>query len=136
MGTRSTTKIYDVTISRFKVNNRNVLNLYKQHDGYTDSWGAELKKFLESGKFVNGISGNKKQFNGIEDFALQLVNEYKKGAGELYATDEQDKQEYNYTITFITNYIEGIEQVVIECDEDDDFLEVIDVTRKEVMDEV
>ena len=58
MGTRSTTKIYE--------NGELVLALYKQYDGYIDSWGQELKDFIKSGKFVNGLGSNKgeKLFNG------------------------------------------------------------------------
>ena len=89
MGTRSTTKIYD--------NGKFILALYKQYDGYTDSWGEDLKNFIKSGKFVNGYSVcDDKQFNGIGCFALQLVSEFKEGVGGLYATTEDDFQEYNY----------------------------------------
>ncbi|MCK9320115.1 hypothetical protein [Methanoculleus sp.] len=101
MGTRSTTKIYE----DFGDNSGEhlLLSLYKQFDGYIDGgWGDELKKFFNSGKLVNGISleNNERIFNGAGDFALQLVTEYKDGAGGLYATFETDSQEYNYKIVF------------------------------------
>lgn len=93
MGTRSTTKIYQ--------DGKLLLALYKQYDGYTDAWGQDLKNFIRSGKFVNGFSRtDEKQFNGAGDFALQLIKEFKTGVGDLYATTEDDNQEYNYIIEF------------------------------------
>jgi len=98
MGTRSTTKIYNQW-------GRLVLSLYKQFDGYHSGWGTDLKNFIKRGTFVNGIpSGLEVEenclHNGIEDFALNLVKEFKQGAGGLYATTENDEQEYNYKIEF------------------------------------
>lgn len=94
MGTRSTTKIYE--------DGKLLLALYKQYDGYPDSWGQELKNFLHKGTFVNGFGRNgiKLQFNGIGDFVLLLVKEFKEGTGDLYATTEEDEQQYNYVIEF------------------------------------
>jgi hypothetical protein len=94
MGTRSTTKIYE--------NERLLLSLYKQYDGYPEGWGQELKDFFRKGVFVNGFNGSKGEleFNGVGDFALLLVKEFKEGTGRLYATTENDKQEYNYVVEF------------------------------------
>ena len=119
MGTRSTTKIYD--------EGKLLLALYKQFDGYTDSWGKELKEFLKSGTFVNGYNmDNKKQFNGMGCFALQLVTEFKEGVGGLYATTKDDEQEYNYKIEMIGDII------TISCKEEEDFEEEIKCNLKEL----
>ena len=122
MGTRSTTKIYD--------NNELILSLYKQYDGYIDGWGKKLKQFIKSGKFVNGIkfsNSTEKQFNGIGCFALQLVNEFKKGVGDIYATTEQDIQEYNYIINYITDISNNPKRIEIYCEEDETYKEIIDL---------
>ena len=115
MGTRSTTKIYD--------GERLILALYKQWDGYTDSWGKKLKEFIKSKRVVNGYNMDEKNkvFNGAGCFALQLVVEFKDGTGDLYATTEGDLQEYNYVLKF-----EG-KKVVIECLEDESFTETIEI---------
>ena len=112
MGTRSTTKIYD--------EGKLLLSLYKQYDGYCEGWGTDLKDFLKSGKFVNGFGmNNDKQFNGMGCFALQLVTEFKDGVGGLYATTDDDSQEYNYKIEKVGNTIK------ISCEEEEEFNEVL-----------
>jgi len=123
MGTRSTTKIYE--------DGKLLLALYKQYDGYPEGWGKELKAFLKSGIFVNGISlskeeGNKRMFNGGGDFALQLVKEFKIEAGGLYATNKDDTQEYNYRIDINHNKeTYKYKEIVISCEEDKKFKEVL-----------
>jgi len=123
MGTRSTTKIYK--------DGKLVLALYKQYDGYPEGWGKELKEFLKAKKFVNGFGTDNKDrvFNGICDFALQLVCEFKEGAGGLYAATEDDSQEYNYVIEFTSGDPEKDEKsrIVIRCREDDSFHEEFQV---------
>lgn len=108
MGTRSTTKIYKTyKDEKGKLHKELLLALYKQYDGYPkDGWGDELKKFIKSGQFVNGINLSKRGkkeliFNGMGDFALQLVTQFKQESGGLYATSEGDSQEYNYVIEYI-----------------------------------
>jgi hypothetical protein len=118
MGTRSTTKIYE--------DGRLLLALYKQYDGYPDRWGMELKKFFHKGIFVNGISKLQEnlQFNGVGAFVLLLVKEFKEGTGDLYATTEEDEQEYNYVIEFNhcqKNY--GKIKYSISCKEDTTYFE-------------
>jgi len=98
MGTRSLTRIYDEDTL--------LLAIYKQSDGYIEDWGTELKDFVKNGKFVNGISLEDvgtigKVFNGIGDFAFQLVLKFKEGVGEIYATTEDNQQEYNYIVRYI-----------------------------------
>ena len=125
MGTRSTTKIYE--------DGKLVLALYKQYDGYPEGWGKCLKEFLKSKEFVNGfgIDNRDRVFNGICDFALQLVCRFKEGAGDLYATTEDDIQTYNYVIGFIAGNTEKGEKarITISCKEDESFHEEIQVIR-------
>jgi hypothetical protein len=120
MGTTSTTKIYQ--------NGKLLLALYKQYDGYVEGgWGDDLKKFLKSGTFVNGINASKgeKIFNGAGCFALQLVKEFKDGAGELYATTEDDEQDYNYMIDVIHRPLHKYKEIKISCKEDPQFNEIL-----------
>ena len=94
MGTRSLTFVYD--------GRKKVLCLYRQYDGYVSGHGAELAKFLSSGKLVNGIPGGKETFfNGMGCLAAQMVANFKVGAGNFYimATDTKDAwQEYEYHV--------------------------------------
>lgn len=124
MGTRCTTKIYE--------DGRLLLALYKQYDGYPDGWGQELKSFLHKGIFVNGFrrSDDILQFNGVGDFVLLLVKEFKEGTGGLYATTEENQQEYNYVLEFTHdkgNYSKMA--YTLRCTEDEDYFEegLIDV---------
>jgi len=128
MGTRSTTKIYEVfEDEQGKKHKDIILSLYKQMNGNVNGWGADLKEFIKSGTFVNGICmSNQKQFNGIGCFALQLVCEFKDGTGGLYATYKDDSQEYNYTITYeYPNQNKNKPATLtIECKEDKKFKEI------------
>ena len=95
MGTRSLTFVYD--------DNRPVINMYRQFDGYPSGHGQELAEFLLSGKMVNGIpvGSNEVFFNGMGSLAAQLVANFKKDAGGfyLYPMDCTDCwQEYEYHV--------------------------------------
>jgi hypothetical protein len=130
MGTRSTTKIYQVwKDEKGKKHKDFILCLYKQDDGYVDSWGQELKTFLKKGKFVDGISLADKGllFNGIGDFALLLVKEFKESSGGLYATNESDTQEYNYKIIYEMDYKNEQGSITISCDEDKSYTEKVKI---------
>lgn len=121
MGTRSTTKIYE--------DGKLILALYKQFDGYPNSWGKELKDFIHNGKFVNGFGLDSQlfnTFNGIGDFALQLVLKFKDNVGGLYATNKDDYQQYNYKIEMKhdkKDYRKA--KIIISCLEDSKFKETI-----------
>ena len=96
MGTRSTVKFYNR-------NNRCLLSLYNQYDGYYSGVGTELLEFLES---------DKSNANGFEDMVLLYVCFKKKGNPyNTYATIETDNQEFNYEI-FDTE--EGLKFNIIE----------------------
>ena len=83
MGTRSTVKFYNR-------NGRCILSLYNQYDGYYEGVGQELVDFFD----------NKDNYgNGFEDTALLYVCYKKQGKPyHTYLTNENDKQEYNYSI--------------------------------------
>src|SRR5690348_16714806 len=76
MGTRSLTRVFD--------KGAEILCLYRQFDGYPDGHGAELADFVLSRTFVNGISGDRRVFNGMGCFAAQLVAHFKTDAGGFY----------------------------------------------------
>jgi hypothetical protein len=77
MGTRSNTIIYDDDIQ--------ILNLYRQGDGYLSGHGMELLEFLEPLKMVNGYSiGEPNQANGAGCLAAQMIAHFKVGVGGFY----------------------------------------------------
>jgi hypothetical protein len=96
MGTRSLTFVYD--------DNRKVLCMYRQFDGYPSGHGRELAEFLAGfDAIVNGISlgETRKIANGMGCLAAQLVANFKVDAGGfyLYPTSTKDAgQEYEYHI--------------------------------------
>ena len=121
MGTRSTTKIYEQYTDGSK---GLLLAMYKQYDGYTDGFGTELKDFIKKCVIVNGfgleLPKGKITCNGAGCFALQLVGEFKDGTGGLYATNEEDSQEYNYVITF-TYKDNKHDSIIFECLDEPEF---------------
>jgi hypothetical protein len=89
MGTRSVIKFYE--------NDTFLCAIYQQYDGYLQGVGNDLKDFIKSGVFVNGINEDKgdKLFNGMGCLVAQYIKEFKKEAGGLYITSEKEYQEYN-----------------------------------------
>jgi len=112
MGTRS------ITIVRDEDNNK-IIEMYQQYDGYPSGVGIELKEFIDSGKMVNGISPNEKKriFNGIGDFAAQLVAEFKIGSGGLYLYAPSDAIEPDeYSKMYLAEYLYEIDSNLnIKC---------------------
>lgn len=94
MGTRSNTIIYDDDVQ--------ILNLYRQHDGYLSGHGIELLEFLEPMTIVNGFSiGEPNQANGAGCLAAQMVAHFKVGVGGFYImppTFMTYENDYTYTI--------------------------------------
>ena len=119
MGTRSTTKICDG-------GGHLPLALYKQYDGYIEGgFGEDLKAFIKESKFVNGYNETSNRIhNGPGCFALQLVKEFKETTGGLYATTEDDNQEFNYKIKFNDPYPSTVE---ISEEDTPEFTEVINI---------
>lgn len=76
MGTRSNTIIKDEK-------GNIILNLYRQMDGYFSGHGKDLLDFISKGKLVDGYSFDQqyqfgKVFNGMGDFACQLITHLKR----------------------------------------------------------
>jgi hypothetical protein len=77
MGTRSLTFVYE--------ENKPIMNMYRQFDGYISGHGQELADFLKSGTLVNGYSStDQTQFNGMGCLAAQLICNFKKSVGGFY----------------------------------------------------
>jgi len=109
MGTRSNTVVYD----EYNGNGSSVqiLNLYRQHDGYVEGHGAELLKFLEPMTIVNGITtGLTNIANGSGCLAAQLVSHFKKKVGDFYIMaplGEENENDFTYKI-----YVSGGPQYI------------------------
>jgi hypothetical protein len=104
MGTRSLTRIFE-TYKDEKKNKQvkhQLVNMYRQYDGYPSGHGLELVEFLNSGKVVNGIGmGDVKVFNGASCLAAQMIAYFKNEAGGFYIKSINAKncgQEYEYHI--------------------------------------
>ncbi len=88
MGTRSLTIIQE--------NNKNLVTIYQQYDGYLEGVGSNLYEFIQSGQLVNGFQINKtNQFNGMSCFAAQLVKYLKNGTGGTYLEAQVNPELYN-----------------------------------------
>lgn len=104
MGTRSTVK--------FKANDKVVLSVYQQYDGYMEGVGVQVARTLKRWK-VEGVKTShyndylKKEVerhdfaNGIYDLALLYVVDNKKGAMNMYVCGENQTEEFNYEISYI-----------------------------------
>ena len=96
MGTRSLTRI---------MNNSNpdgvpLTCIYRQHDGYLDGHGADLKKSFGDTVLVNGLSrGSSNLANGMGCFAAQVIANLKKEPGGIYVYDPGAENEgFTYTL--------------------------------------
>ena len=95
MGTRSNTIIYDGDVQ--------ILNLYRQHDGYLSGHGIDLLEFLEPMTIVNGFTmGLTNIANGAGCLAAQMVAHFKVGVGGFYINSPMVEglyeNDYTYTI--------------------------------------
>jgi hypothetical protein len=103
MGTRSLTRVIE-TYRDDKKNKQvktKLVNMYRQYDGYPSGHGEELADFLNGGKVVNGIGGDKNVFNGAGCLAAQMIAHFKNGAGGIYIepmTATNCGQEYEYEV--------------------------------------
>jgi hypothetical protein len=93
MGTRSTIKFYD--------NGTYLCTIYTEIDGYLSGVGQQIKDFIKSKKFVNGVGADKNVFNGAGCFVAQYIAKYKDGPGNIYIADRGAAQEYNYKVNII-----------------------------------
>jgi len=118
MGTRSLTRVFS-TYNDEKKNKQvkiQLVNMYRQYDGYPEGHGTELADFLNSGKVVNGIGANETErvFNGAGCLAAQMIAHFKEGAGGIYIepiTAKDCGQEYEYEI--IVDY--DTHEVTLKC---------------------
>lgn len=105
MGTRSTTRIYEIrdgaspsALKKLKP----LLTLYRQFDGYPSGMGNDLGTFLKDMTIVNGISGDAKigtHANGAGCLAAQLVKHLKETIGNVYICSPEDGiEQFNYYI--------------------------------------
>tara|TARA_R110000765_G_scaffold204101_1_gene309153 strand:+ start:45 stop:464 length:420 start_codon:yes stop_codon:yes gene_type:complete len=101
MGTKSNTVIYDEYFDADLNAGVQILNLYRQHDGYVEGHGAELLAFLEPMTIVNGITtGLTNIANGSGCLAAQLVSHFKKKVGEFYIMAPLGKDEFDNEYTY------------------------------------
>lgn len=97
MGTRSLTRVFD--------DDRQLVNMYRQMDGYPSGHGIALFEFLDGLQLVNGISltnAKERIANGPGCLAAQLVAHFKQGPGGIYLhppADTNCDQEYEYHLT-------------------------------------
>jgi hypothetical protein len=81
MGTRCLTVLHD------NHEDREIVVMYRQMDGYPEGHGADLAEFLSGGEIINGISvadRGKLTFNGLECLAAQVVAHFKTDVGSIY----------------------------------------------------
>jgi hypothetical protein len=106
MGTRSLTRVFN-TYKDEKTNKQvkiQLVNMYRQFDGYPSGHGTELADFLKGGKVVNGIGGfddRQTVFNGGGCLAAQMIAHFKKEAGGFYIESINSKncgQDYEYEV--------------------------------------
>jgi hypothetical protein len=102
MGTRSKTTVFDE-------NNKPILSLYRQFDGYFDGHGEELAEFLKNRVIVNGFTlddaSKPNVSNGMSCLAASLVAHFKKAIGDFYITDHDTNEEFNYEVRFVADPI-------------------------------
>jgi hypothetical protein len=110
MGTRSLTFVYE--------ENKPIMNMYRQFDGYISGHGQELAEFLKSGTLVNGYSStDQTQFNGMGCLAAQLICNFKKSVGGfyIYPVDSFNCwQEYEYHVHEDKVIVKNPSEVIFE----------------------
>lgn len=83
--------------------NKEILCMYRQMDGYPSGHGKELKEAFKGFRITNGISGDKtNSANGMGCLAAQIVAKFKDDVGGiyLYASGEREVgEEYVYSIS-------------------------------------
>lgn len=100
MGTRALTVFVD------DMDQKEIVVMYRQFDGYPKGHGKDLRAFLRGYKITNGISelGAKKHANGMSCLAGQVISrfktEYPYGNIYLYPAGTRDVgEEYVYTVS-------------------------------------
>lgn len=122
MGTRSTVKFFS------EWNDKPVMAVYQQYDGYIDGVGHELASFLLDKKVINGIGSGQNMeggyANGMGCLAAQYVAKHKTEIGGFYLTTSDDEQEYNYEVRLVDGQLiikvdkfEGTPQELLDYEE-------------------
>ncbi len=100
MGTRSNTLVYDDGVQ--------VLNMYRQMDGYLEGHGAELAEFLAPITMVNGFGQRTVGLaNGAGCLAAQLVAHFKDGVGSIYIQAPMPDGAHENDFTYVIAPLEG-----------------------------
>ncbi len=104
MGTRSIVNV----ISQY--DNKPVLALYRQFDGYPSGMGNDIKKILNDGDvtLINGFNSQEcpSHFNGMGCLAAYLVGALKgERIGNVYLYPIGATEEYNYTLYPVDNVL-------------------------------
>lgn len=102
MGTRSTVKFYS---EYTKSEDKPLVAIYQQYDGYISGVGHTLANFLKEFTVINGIGSGQsivgKFANGMGCLAAQYIAKEKDSVGGLYVVGLEDEQEYNYEVRLI-----------------------------------
>ena len=100
--------------------NRKIVEIYNHFNSYPDGLGKIILDFIDSGELVNGLGldEDKKQFNGINDFAAQFICHIKTGAGGVYlhapSTDYKNKKKYQ-ELYWAEYYYEIDSELNVKC---------------------
>lgn len=98
MGTRSTIKF----VEKYNNEERPLVNIYQQCDGYIDGVGYELARWLLGKTIINGFNTNKYTMldyaNGPCCLAAQFIKHFKTDIGGLYIVPMDNCQDYNYKV--------------------------------------
>lgn len=100
MSTHSTIAFYDE-------NDKHLVTVYQQWDGYVEGVGHDLARFLRDIKIVNGIDSKTDKLyeyaNGVDCMVAQFIAKHKTNVGNLYITFEDAVEEYHYIVKHIDN---------------------------------
>lgn len=99
MGTRSTTRFCQE--GKGNKTGKCIGAIYRQYDGYPEGHGNDLAACLKGRVIVNGFQGQttKEAFNGMTCLGAYVIGKLKGDQiGNIYLTDEKDRQEYNYIV--------------------------------------
>lgn len=116
MGTRATIHIYE--------GKKHIVSIYRQMDGYPSGIGLEIVNHLRTSRLVNGYGNGDSApnvFNGMQCLAAYLIGvlklfpygQHRDAIGNVYLTDESDRQEWNYKV-----FTKG-DKLLLEVEHDD-----------------
>lgn len=110
MGTRSNTI--------FVSNRKQLVNVYRQCDGYLDGHGLELANFLNGLKLVNGLTGEPDVANSVPCLAAQFICKFKaeSGAGGIYIDAPTNTPDNDFTYIVSGGIGDDIEPLPLKID--------------------